>query len=112
VAAPLVDLPRDPDFAAKAGFVLDLYQRPFAGQVLGDDEYVVSADEKTSVQARCRCHPTLPSAAARATRIEHEYDRGGRWPTWRPGTSTRPRCSAAASPRPASPRSGAWSPRS
>jgi hypothetical protein len=69
--------PRDPGFATKAAVVLDLYQRRFAGQALDDDEYVVSADEKTSIQARCRCHPTLPPGAARAMRIEHEYDRGG-----------------------------------
>jgi transposase len=69
--------PRDPDFATKAGIVLDLYQRRFAGQMLGDNEYVLSADEKTSIQARRRCHPTLPPSAARAMRIEHEYDRGG-----------------------------------
>jgi transposase len=69
--------PRDPDFPTKAGLVLDLYQRRFAGQTLGADEYVLSADEKTSIQARCRCHPTLPPAAARAMRVEHEYDRGG-----------------------------------
>jgi transposase len=69
--------PRDPDFATKAGVVVDLYQRRFAGQALGDDEYVVSADEKTSIQARCRCHPSLPPGAARAMRVEHEYDRGG-----------------------------------
>jgi transposase len=69
--------PRDPDFATKAGVVVDLYQRRFAGQALGDDEYVVSADEKTSIQARCRCHPTLPPGVARAMRVEHEYDRGG-----------------------------------
>src|SRR5215204_1928803 len=49
--------PRDRSFAAKAGVVLDLYQRVFAGVPLGDGEYVISADEKTSIQARCRCHP-------------------------------------------------------
>ena len=69
--------PRDPNFTTKAGLVLDLYQRLFAGQTLGDDEYVVSADEKTSIQARCRCHPTLPPGRARMMRVEHEYDRGG-----------------------------------
>jgi transposase len=69
--------PRDPDFAAKAAVVLDLYDRSFQGQPLGADEYVISADEKTSIQARCRCHPTLPPGAARAMRIEHEYERGG-----------------------------------
>jgi transposase len=69
--------PRDPDFAAKAGRVLDLYQRTFHGHQLAADEFVISADEKTSIQARCRCHATLPPAAARAMRVEHEYDRGG-----------------------------------
>jgi transposase len=69
--------PRDPDFAAKAAVVLDLYQRVFAGEALGEDEYVVSADEKTSIQARCRCHPSLPPGVARVMRVEHEYERGG-----------------------------------
>ena len=68
---------RDPDLAAKAKRVLDLYARTWEGQPLGDDEYVISSDEKTSIQARCRCHPTLPPGIARTTRIEHEYDRGG-----------------------------------
>ena len=36
--------PRDPDFAAKAGRVLDLYQRRWNGVELGADEYVISAD--------------------------------------------------------------------
>jgi hypothetical protein len=69
--------PRDPNFAAKAARVLDLYQRIHNRRTLCDDAYVISADEKTSIQARCRCHPSLPPAAARAMRIEHEYDRGG-----------------------------------
>ncbi len=69
--------PRDPEFARKAGVVLDLYQRTFEGRSLRSNEYVLSADEKTSIQARCRCHPTLPPAQARALRVEHEYDRAG-----------------------------------
>jgi hypothetical protein len=69
--------PRDPDFAAKAGRVLDLYARVFQGQALGSGEYVISADEKTSIQARCRCHPTLPPGRSRVMRVEHEYQRGG-----------------------------------
>jgi transposase len=69
--------PCDPDFAAKATVVLDLYQRSFAGALLGAGEYVISADEKTSIQARCRCHPTLPCGQARSMRVEHEYERGG-----------------------------------
>jgi transposase len=68
---------RDPNFAAKAGRVLDLYARTFDGVPLGDDEYVISSDEKTSIQARCRCHPTLAPGVARMMRVNHEYDRGG-----------------------------------
>ena len=69
--------PRDPDFAAKAARVLDLYARAFEGQPLGDREFVICADEKTSVQARCRCHPSLPAGRARLLRVEHEYERKG-----------------------------------
>jgi len=68
---------RDPDFGAKASRVLDLYARQWQGQPLGPDEYVLCADEKTSIQARCRCHPTLPPGKARTMRINHDYDRGG-----------------------------------
>lgn len=69
--------PRDPDFEQKAGRVLDLYARRLEGKLLGPDEYVISADEKTSIQARCRCHPTLKASKSRAMRVEHEYERGG-----------------------------------
>ncbi|MFD4030069.1 IS630 family transposase [Streptomyces sp. NPDC058637] len=68
---------RDPEFRAKAQRVLDLYARTFDSVPLGEDEYVVSSDEKTSVQARCRCHPTLAPGRARAMRVNHEYGRGG-----------------------------------
>ncbi|MFI8086626.1 IS630 family transposase [Kitasatospora sp. NPDC086009] len=67
----------DPDFRAKAQRVLDLYARTWQGFPLGADEYVISADEKTSVQARCRCHPTLAPGQARAMRVNHAYGRGG-----------------------------------
>lgn len=69
--------PRDPDFRAKAGRVLDLYARCWDGKTLGKRDYVISADEKTSIQSRIRCHPTLPTAPARPMRVEHEYVRGG-----------------------------------
>ncbi|MER7836915.1 helix-turn-helix domain-containing protein [Streptomyces sp. NPDC096040] len=68
---------RDPDFRAKAQRALDLYARTFEGEPLGADEYVVSSDEKTSIQARCRCHPTLAPGHARAMRVNHTYGRGG-----------------------------------
>jgi transposase len=69
--------PRDPDFATKAARVLDLYQRLFNGRLLGNDEYVLSADEKPGVQARRRIHANLPAGPGRAMRVEHEYVRGG-----------------------------------
>ncbi len=69
--------PRDPDFAAKAARALDLYARIFDGKALSDSEFVICADEKTSIQARCRCHPTLPPGRARLMRVEHEYERRG-----------------------------------
>lgn len=67
----------DPEFAVKAQRVLDLYDRIWEGKPLGPGDYVISADEKTSVQARCRCHPTLPAGVARVMRVNHDYDRGG-----------------------------------
>jgi hypothetical protein len=69
--------PRDPDFEVKAARVLDLYAREWEGKRLGRNDYVISADEKTSIQARLRCHRTLGPAPARHTRVEHEYHRGG-----------------------------------
>jgi hypothetical protein len=71
--------PRDPQFALKAGRILDLYQRQWEGKPLKDDEFVISADEKTSVQARHRIHPTLPPQPGRAMKVEHEYERLGAW---------------------------------
>jgi len=38
---------------------------------------VISSDEKTSIQARCRCHPSLPPGKARMIRVNHEYQRRG-----------------------------------
>jgi transposase len=67
----------DPGFRIKAGRVLDLYARTWQGHPLGPNEYVISADEKTSVQTRCRCHPTLAPGQARAMRVNHTYGRGG-----------------------------------
>lgn len=69
--------PRDPDFAVKAGRILDLYARRWKGRTLGADDYVISADEKTSIQARDRTHPTRPPSPGEPMRVEHEYDRRG-----------------------------------
>jgi len=69
--------PRDPRFAEKAGPLLDLYAGRWQGQPLGSKDHILSADEKTSIQARRRCHPSLPPAPGRAAYIENEYERGG-----------------------------------
>jgi hypothetical protein len=69
--------PRDPHFAEKAEPILDLYAGRWQGQCLGPKDHVLSADEKTSIQARIRCHPALPPAPNRPAYIENEYKRGG-----------------------------------
>jgi hypothetical protein len=71
--------PRDPEFAVKAGRILDLYARQYDGGPLAADEFVISADEKTSIQARLRCHPSTPPRPRQPLRVEHEYERGGAW---------------------------------
>jgi transposase len=69
--------PRDPHFLELAGPVLDLYACRWQGQPLWADEYVLSADEKTSIQARRRLQPSVPPGPHQAARIEHEYQRQG-----------------------------------
>jgi hypothetical protein len=69
--------PRDPDFAAKAGRVLDLYARRFEGRRLHPGDYVICADEKSQLQALGRRHPTVPAACGRPALVEFEYRRGG-----------------------------------
>ena len=49
--------PRDPNFAAKAGRVLDLYEGRWEGELLHPGDFVVCADEKPSIQARHRIVP-------------------------------------------------------
>lgn len=69
---------RDPHFQAKAGRILDLYERRWEGRPLRQDEYVVSTDEKTSIQARLRIYPSLPTRPDETMRVEHEYVRGAK----------------------------------
>jgi DDE superfamily endonuclease len=68
---------RDPEFAEKAGRVLDLYQRRFEGRRLRPNEYVVCADEKSQLQALGRRHACTPPAPGRAARFEFDYRRHG-----------------------------------
>lgn len=87
--------PRDPCFAARAGRVLDLYAGWWDGQPLSPDDCLLSADEKTSIQARVRRHPTASPLPGQAMRVEHEYARGGAlaylaaWDVRRGGVSGR-----------------------
>lgn len=57
--------------------MLDLYQGLWQGQPLGPDDYVISADEKTSIQARKRVADGQAPAPGRTRRVEFEYQRGG-----------------------------------
>jgi len=69
--------PRDPDFHQKAARVLDLYEGRWEGKLLHPGEFVISADEKTQLQALQRKHPTLPPGPGRPMLVEHEYERHG-----------------------------------
>ncbi len=73
--------PRDPRFAEKAGPILDLYAGKWEGKQLGPKDYVLCMDEKTSIQARQRCHEETPPKSKgkqkRKRRIEPEYKRKG-----------------------------------
>jgi hypothetical protein len=69
--------PRDPNFAAKAGPILDLYEGRWEGQLLEPGDFVVCADEKPSIQARRRKASTLPATRGDGQRVEHEYERKG-----------------------------------
>ena len=70
--------PRDPNFAQKAGRILDLYEGRWEGQLLEPGEFVVCADEKPSIQARARRHPSQPAMPGGDGQLcEHEYERTG-----------------------------------
>ena len=109
LAAPVLDLSPRPALRRQGRPRARPVRRDWDGEPLGQDDYVLSADEKTCVQARCRCHPTA-AARARPARCASSTSTtaAARWPTWPPGTSTAPRSSAGASPPPASRRSPGW----
>jgi hypothetical protein len=69
--------PRDPQFLEKAGPILDLYAGHWQGKPLENKDFIVSADEKTSIQARRRIHPSLEPGPGQPARIESEYERRG-----------------------------------
>ena len=69
--------PRDPRFAEKAGPILDPYAGKWEGKLLGPKDHVLCMDEKTSIQARQRCHEETPPEPKQKRRIEPEYERKG-----------------------------------
>ena len=70
--------PRDPQFAEKAGRILDLYEGRWESELLGPGDFVVCADEKPSIQARARKHPSeAATPGGDGQRVEHEYERQG-----------------------------------
>jgi hypothetical protein len=46
-------------------------------ELLHPGDYVVCADEKPSIQARARKHPTLPARPREPQKVEHAYERKG-----------------------------------
>ncbi len=71
--------PRDPLFYKRAAPVLDLYAGIWRGKPLSDDEFAVSADEKTGLQVLRRIHRTEMGRDGRGLKVEHEYVRKGVW---------------------------------
>ena len=69
--------PRAANFFEKAAVVLDLYEGYWQGERIDPFDAILSSDEKTSIQARIRCHATLPPGPGRCRRVEFEYERGG-----------------------------------
>ncbi len=59
--------------------MLDLYERRWQGQQLRWKEFVISADEKTSIQARLRIYLSPPTAPGASICVQHEYASCSAW---------------------------------
>lgn len=80
LAAPHLDLPTRSGFRAQSrAHPRSVRQARGRAKRLRCDEFVLSTDEKTSIQARVRKHPTSPPRPHCDTRVEHEYARAGAW---------------------------------
>jgi hypothetical protein len=91
--------PRDPHFASKAGRISDLYRRRWKGEALGPRDYVLRIDEKTSIQAMRRKHPSSPQRQGTRATSSTSMLVPVRWLTLPRGTCIEPDCSAAANAR-------------
>ena len=69
--------PATPTSPSRPPGCLDLYHRRWEGVELDNDEYVISADEKSQLQALKRRHPETPARPGQPRRVEFEYRRGG-----------------------------------
>jgi DDE superfamily endonuclease len=69
--------PRASNLFEKAAVVLDLYEGDWQGERIDPFDRILSSDEKTSIQARLRCHTSLGPASGRRRRVEAESGRGG-----------------------------------
>ena len=67
--------PRDPKFIEKTRIILDLYAGFWEGRRLGRRDQIISADEKTSIQARRRRQ--VAPGPGRPGRVESDYERCG-----------------------------------
>ena len=75
---PLVDLPARPEVRREGGSGPGPVRGPVEGQLLEPGDFVVCADEKPSIQARARKHPSQPATpGGEGQLVEHEYERKG-----------------------------------
>ena len=105
--------PRDPQFAAKAGRVLDLYAGWWEGAAVGPGRLRASAPTRRPASRRAgAATPTTPPRPGQRDAGRARVRRGaGRWPTWPPGTCGAAASSAAARRPRARRRSAGWSTR-
>lgn len=89
--------PTDPDFAEKAGRVLDLHQGRFEGRLLHPGELVICADEKPRSRpgGESTSRPRPPRATGSSSSTPTSA--AARFATSQPGTCAAAGCSAAQS---------------
>ena len=71
--------PRDPQFAPKAGRILDLYERRWHRRAARASGVRALRRRKDEHPGPARRHPSQPPAPGRPVRVEHEYTRAGAW---------------------------------
>ncbi len=98
--------PRDRQFASKAGRVLDLYAGWWDGQPLSPEDCLLSADEKTSIQARGGSPPRPRPDRGRRCAWNTSTNAAAHSPISPPGMCGAAASSGAARRRPASAPSG------